>query len=764
LTLRKTVAFSLLLVALLVGGCLKHVPPTRLDTTQPTRVAYVLSYPDRSAVSDVPERVRKRVDGELSKRGFAPEDVGSQTWGNAFESRRTTRDRLQWLFAHTETKPFTVLVETRVRYYSLIDGRYRWNVAARVTFVRGKDLTNVVTRDFELASFLDYEHQDEHDALEYVDYALSERIGRAADQFVQGLADVPPGPPKHQETSSKKEEPTPRAPVGMSQGAIPSWDGQSIYYVMVDRFADGDSANDMDADTSDPSAFHGGDFQGIIDHLDYLQDLGVTTIWLSPVFEMRDAKFHGHGAFHGYWVEDFGKIEDRFGGLEQLQKLRAKLRERGMRLILDVVLNHVAFDAPLVTEHPDWFHHQGGITDWSDPEQLLTHDVQGLPDLAQEKPAVYQYLLRHSLHWIDVLHPDGFRLDAVKHVGLDFWKKYDAAIAERGGENFLLLGEQLDGDPAKVADVASGGGFNAMFDFPMYFAMRDVFCDDASVGRLAATLSDDRLYPDAIGPHRTGLVTLLDNHDLPRIMTACHDDSSRVVDAMAFMLTARGTPSFTWGTASGMKGEHEPENRKSMVFRDSPVGTAMKRLLQLRNAHPVLASGKDRILRLDEDVFAYLRVGDEAAMVVVNKGKKPANLPLPDGASGGRALWPADGSTSIGTAGITVPGGSVSAFLLDADDFSALLGPDDKRKVTFQIAGAPKGDVRVVGSGPELGNWDPAKAPHAGATVSIPAGTVLAYKAARLGADGKVTWQSGDNRYVFVGSDTAPTTVETSWK
>ena len=191
------------------------------------------------------------------------------------------------------------------------------------------------------------------------------------------------------------------------------------------------------------------------------------------------------------------------------------LEDRGMGMYLDVVLNHVGYESKLFEDKPDWFHRKGTITDWSSREQLETHDVHGLPDLDQSKPEVYDYLLAASSSWLSLPGLTGFRLDAVKHIGAAFWSRYNRDLAKRAGPEFRLLGELYDGNPELLATAMREQGFHELFDFPLHFAMVDVFCKGASPETLAATLSLDRLYPD---PSR--LITFADNSvldvDVPR--------------------------------------------------------------------------------------------------------------------------------------------------------------------------------------------------------------------------------------------------------
>lgn len=711
-------------------ACVQARPAPKLAQPAAVRAAYIMGYADKPDITGVPDKVADEVAAVLGARNLQPQapDLGALT--PAFERKRATTDRLELLAAQATQagEPFVLLVETTPRFYSLLSGRYRWDVDLRVTLAPTQALDQAQTHDWELSAFLDFSHQDHVDALVYSATPIADRVARLVDQFLTGydgasLAQVPTSP--------------------SSVGTHPLAPGAAIYFVMVDRFQNGDPTNDGAIDLADPHAFHGGDLQGVTQQLDWLQTLGVTTLWLSPVFEMREEKFHGHGAFHGYWIEDFGRIEDRFGGEAALEELSSALSERGMNMMLDVVLNHVAMDGRLLQEKPHWFHGKGGITDWSNREQILTHDVHGLPDLAQENPEVYDHLLSHSLKWLDVVKPAGFRLDAVKHVPDAFWTKYNRDVKKRAGPGFVMLGEDLDGDPARVAHTMRTGQFDAMFDFPLHFALVDVFCRDAHPGRLASILFADRLYPAQVGERREGLVTLLDNHDLPRILSSCGNDVDRVVDAVRFMLTARGTPSITWGTESGALGASEPDNRADMVFREHPIGDALKRWLSLRREHRALTHGTDRILRLGPSTLVYARTSPEETIVVaLNRNSAPLALELPD------ADWRNLETDAVMRAPQAAPGVSVWRAPI------ALPVPVSTAEVEFRVTGAPTGgEVRIAGSGPELGNWDPTRAPKAG-KIRLPVGGAFAFKPVVVMPDGAV-WDSGDNRYVLVAPDAA---------
>lgn len=475
-----------------------------------------------------------------------------------------------------------------------------------------------------------------------------------------------------------------------------------VYFVMVDRFANGDRTNDGDSDPNDPQGFHGGDLQGLIDHLDHIQSLGFDTVWLSPLFSMRTEKWHGYGAFHGYWTWDLSTLEPRFGDEAKLQRLRAELDRRHMKLVLDLVLNHVGPDAPVLQQHPDWFHHRGGVTNWNDADQLVMNDVHGLPDLATEKPEVFAHLLAATLKWKRLAQPDGFRLDAVKHLPLSFWAQFHAELKKSG--DTILLGELLDGDPSEVARTWREGGFTSMFDFPLAFAISDVFCRGESPAKLAATLTNDRRYPDP-----AQLVTLVDNHDLPRLMSVCGGDVQKAKNALTFLLAMRGIPSLTWGTEEGSDGAKEPENRASMRFEPNhPLLTHLRTQMQQRTSSKALTDGAVAITEATAERVVFTRVTT-------------------------------DGTSRT----ITVDRGAISVSTTDAHADPALVTQwrtgAKKQKVTFT------GEGQLIGSGPELGDWNPARAVPLPVTLELPEGGVFEFKRL-LGGQ----WESGPNRVLLV--------------
>ncbi len=496
---------------------------------------------------------------------------------------------------------------------------------------------------------------------------------------------------------------------------------EAIYFVLVDRFHNGDPSNDAAIDLADPQAFHGGDIRGVRDKLDHIQDLGFTSVWLSPVWRMRTDKLDEWGAFHGYWVHDLGEVEPRMGDEAELRALSDDLHARGMRLYLDVVWNHVSFDSPLREQHPDWFHPSLQIEDWDDPDQRIQREVHGLPDLAQENPQVYSYLRERSLGWIERIDPDGFRVDAVRHMPLDVQARLGAEARAASGRDFRLIGEIFDGDPVTLAHDWKAGGFDGAFDFPLRYAMIDVFCKQAPVGRLGAVLAMDPLYDDP-----NALVTMLDNHDVSRVASEC-GSASRTGAGIDFLLAARGVPSLTYGTEVGLQGASEPHNRADMRFEPHPLRERIRAGLQRRAEHPALREGTTWVHELTADRLVLHRASPSE------------------------------------TAVITVTGGTTPS--VDVQFAQASQPIRGQRQVQLRIEGLPADRPAVLtGTGPQLGNWNPdAGVPiDAGlATITVPTPGVLEAKVVLRGPSDE--WQAGANRYVHVPTGSGPLETSLSW-
>ena len=532
-----------------------------------------------------------------------------------------------------------------------------------------------------------------------------------------------------------------------------------LYFVLVDRFANGSPDAPGSTRPDDPQGWHGGDLRGLTRHLDDLQALGVGGIWLSPITRTRTEPIDEWGAFHGYWVSHLDELEPRFGTRADATHLAEQLKARGMQLWLDMVYNHVGYDTPLVSEHPEWFHGLGDVTDWDDPVEAVTHDVHGLPDLAQEREPVYQHLLDASVDWVSWMRPTGLRIDAVRHLPEGFLRRMRSDLRETDPE-LQFLGEVFEGHAGTLAARQRADQLDRVFDFPLHYAMKDVFCGNLHTGRIASTYAGDRSYDDP-----SKLVTFLDNHDVSRIASACGEDTTRLSLALAFLVSSRGQPCLTWGTEVPLVGAEEPANRADMVFdpsiRSGHVYRSLQEALTLRARSPALRSGTTEVLHATQDTLVIRRTaGREVVDITVHLGTEGLESPFASPA----------GATPTWSRVLTATGfaerhhtDSIPAESLTLTRYTALdpQPPTEPTDVQIRVTGVPEGgQAALVGMGPALGDWDPAHAAvvvDGAVTLRAHPGDVLAFKIVLRHPDGRVSWEPVEDRYLHVERGAAPT-------
>lgn len=353
-----------------------------------------------------------------------------------------------------------------------------------------------------------------------------------------------------------------------------------IYFVMTDRFADGDSTNNRGLSSStdrlitgydpgDKNFFHGGDLKGLKEKIPYLKQLGVTAIWMTPPFKNIPVQTSGgrsSAGYHGYWITDFTDIDPHLGTIQDLRELVETAHREGMRVYLDVVANHTAdvihykecHDemgspkepqgclyrssaeigrnpySPFVSEslkgikRPAWLndfavYHNQGDTNWAG-ESVLNGDFSGLDDLNSENPQVLNGMIDIYQRWIHLLHVDGFRVDTVKHVPATFWRPWIAAMIKTARQeqipNFFMFGEVYDPKAAHLAEFTQPGLFSSVLDFAFQGAIRAVVSGKGPTEDLARLFADDAHYDVFDGRYRDArsLVTFAGNHDMGRIM------------------------------------------------------------------------------------------------------------------------------------------------------------------------------------------------------------------------------------------------------
>lgn len=371
-----------------------------------------------------------------------------------------------------------------------------------------------------------------------------------------------------------------------------------IYFIMTDRFNDGDMSNDADADKNNPSSYHGGDFQGIIDKLDYIKSLGFTAIWITPVVKNQP------GGYHGYWAVDFYETDEHLGSRDKLKELVLKAHSKGIKVIFDLVVNHTGDMHPWVNnpKYADWFHDRINISNYNDQSEVENGWLAGLPDLNQENPEVKKYLIDMAKWWIKETGIDGYRLDTMKHVPKDFWNEFSREI-KKDYPDFYLIGEVYDGNADYVSDYQYTG-VDGLMDFPVYFALTDVFKNGSPEMRLEDAINKSDIYKN-----RHMLGTFIDNHDVPRFsndISAYKDE--KLKQALTFMMTYTGIPVMYYGTEIGMDGGADPDNRSDMDWEaKSPITDYVKKLASIRKSKEALRSGDIKVLETDSDVLCYLR-------------------------------------------------------------------------------------------------------------------------------------------------------------
>ena len=509
----------------------------------------------------------------------------------------------------------------------------------------------------------------------------------------------------------------------------------SIYLVMVDRFSNGSGSNDGLIDPNKPQAFHGGDLIGLTQKLDAIEQIGVDTIWLTPITKMRTEPIVEHGAYHGYWVSNGRKLEPRFGTYSDLNVFRDALEQRGIKLLLDIVLNHVGPDTPLTQTHPDWFRKNGDITDWADPVQRRTHDVHGLPDLDQERVDVTRHLVEDGLYWLKTARPSGFRIDAVRHMDPTFLKVWVKQMNTNTETPLIFAGEIFDGNPVAVAKEVQASGLTHSFDFPLYYALIESICEGKDLRKIAAVLTQDRHYP---AHHQW--ITFLDNHDTPRVATSCGDKTKT---AFTLLTSMRGIPSITWGTEVGLTGKTESEARSDMRFEDHPMVPFLARLLDDRRAYSPLTDGKTDILKATDTELVLARVMPSEAVIISIGGSGQPVLPKEADA----AHWINIESEGMQRWLITPKeGNGFQAWFerIQADESST-------SDISINMAGTDY----LSGSDVALGAWDPQSAVGPGqVTVALPRGGVVAVKRLKRTGEGTVVWSAHPDHFIDVDAAT----------
>ncbi len=448
-----------------------------------------------------------------------------------------------------------------------------------------------------------------------------------------------------------------------------------MYLITPDRFANGDETNDEIAgmreglNRTEPFGRHGGDIQGILDHLDYIKEMGFTAIWLNPVLENNQDE----ASYHGYATTDYYKVDPRFGTNDEYVNLSEQAKDMGLKMIMDIIVNHCGSEHWWMEDPPsnDWINYYGQpyqgtnhrkstlIDPYVSPSdrELMVKGwfVPTMPDLNQRNPFLATYLIQNSIWWIEYAHLAGIRQDTYPYPYRSFMADWTCAIMQEY-PNFSIVGEEWVENPAIIAywqqDKINPDGYTSclpsLMDFPMTSNLHRALKEEEgwSTGwrRLYENLANDFLYA-----HPEQMVIFPDNHDMSRIFTQVDEDYDLFKMALVYILTMRGTPQLYYGTEILMS--NKGTDSHGIIRSDFPGGwqgddvnafsgegltedqkgakAFVRKLLRWRKNKNVIHSGKLMHYVPEDGIYVYFRYdGTEKVMVVLNKSHDVKDLDL----------------------------------------------------------------------------------------------------------------------------------------
>jgi len=446
-----------------------------------------------------------------------------------------------------------------------------------------------------------------------------------------------------------------------------------MYLITPDRFANGNPGNDSVAgytdslDRDDDYGRHGGDIQGIIDNLDYIDEMGFTAIWLNPVKENAMES----SSYHGYATTDYYKVDPRYGSNQLYKKLSEEAEKRGIKLIMDMIMNHSGSNHWWMDDLPtdDWVHYPDNYQQTNHRRTTL-HDpyaadidkkrmtdgwfVKSMPDLNQDNPLLADYLIYNSLWWIEYAGLRGIRHDTHPYAGQEFMAEWTCRIMEEY-PNFNIVGEEWSVDPLVLSKWQRGNDkpdnfsscLPSLMDFPIQTTLVDALTSEESWGSgfvdLYETLSFDYAYPNPLN-----MVIFPDNHDMDRFYRQVNQDFDLYKMGLAYIMTMRGIPQFYYGTEllmSNKKGHDHGQIRedfpggwegdtkngftgKGLSDKQKEAQTFVKKLVNWRKDNPVIHSGELMQYTPKHDgVYVYFRYNEQkSVMVAFNKSEESISL------------------------------------------------------------------------------------------------------------------------------------------
>jgi glycosidase len=420
----------------------------------------------------------------------------------------------------------------------------------------------------------------------------------------------------------------------------PSWVKDTIWYqIFPERFANGDPSNDPEGavpwNSEEPKVdnFFGGDFQGIIDHLDYLKELGINGIYFNPIFIAPTN--------HKYDTKDYKEIDPQFGDKDSLKTLIKECHDRGIKVMLDAVFNHCGYEFPPFqdvlekgekSKYKDWFHLHGFPLKTKPIPNYDTFAYEHtMPKLNTAHPEAKKYFLEVGTYWVKEFDIDGWRLDVANEVDHHFWKEFRHAVKSIK-EDVYILGEIWHDSLPWL----EGDQFDAVMNYPFTTGANNFFLKDMTdTAQFKNTMQTVlNMYPQQVTEVS---FNLLGSHDTPRILTIADGNLEKVKQALAFQFSFPGSPCIYYGDEIGMAGDNDPGCRACMIWdeekQDQDMLGHVKKLISLRRSLPVMRNeGNFRILEAssDDQPLIYTRENNEQKLICVMSHKdRETHVDLP---------------------------------------------------------------------------------------------------------------------------------------
>jgi cyclomaltodextrinase / maltogenic alpha-amylase / neopullulanase len=417
----------------------------------------------------------------------------------------------------------------------------------------------------------------------------------------------------------------------------PDWVKDTVWYqIFPERFANGDPSLNPEgtlpwgSEDPKPDSFFGGDFQGVMDHLDYLQELGITGIYFTPIFKAPSN--------HKYDTIDYMEIDPQFGDKETFRRLVNECHKRGIRVMLDAVFNHCGYYFDKFQDvlkngeksrYKDWFHiRKFPLTFEPVPSYDTFAFVHTMPKLNTQNPEVKEYLLNVATYWIEEFDIDGWRLDVANEVDHDFWREFRQAVKAIKPDVYIL--GEIWHDSIRWLQ---GDQFDAVMNYPFTNAVIDYFAkqkmDEQTFGEQIQHVLHQ--YPETVN---NVAFNLLGSHDTPRILTQADENVELVKLMFVFQLSFKGSPCIYYGDEIGLTGGQDPGCRKCMEWdeekQNRELFETVKRLIQLRRTSPAFGNlGSIEFFPIP-NVLAYKKwTEDEEVFIFMNRSKEEQQITLP---------------------------------------------------------------------------------------------------------------------------------------